>query len=166
MTLSKKTLSVAVAGLASLTWIGVSAASEDDDPVLDDQVEEIVDDTTTTTETEVEAEEADTTEGEPEAADSAAGEHPENHGRYVAEAAHTCAEGPGHGECVRAVAQSDAGRPALSDESTGDEAPEPEAAEVSDDADEDEESEGATAEHGRSASGGTSAGHGEGHAKG
>jgi cytoskeletal protein RodZ len=39
-----------------------------------------------------------------------AGEHPDNHGKYVSQAAHACPPGPGHGACVSAVAHSDAGK--------------------------------------------------------
>ena len=40
-----------------------------------------------------------------------AGEHPENHGKYVSQAAHDCPTGSDHGPCVSAVAKSDAGKP-------------------------------------------------------
>ena len=40
-----------------------------------------------------------------------AGEHPENHGKYVSQAAHDCPTGSEHGPCVSAVAKSDVGKP-------------------------------------------------------
>ena len=59
-------------------------------------------------ETESDATESEGTESE--SADNTAGEHPENHGKYVSEAAQSCPPGPEHGACVSAVAHSDQGK--------------------------------------------------------
>ena len=62
----------------------------------------------------VESTESESTESEADDADAAkaAGtqEHPENHGKYVSQAARDCPPGPEHGPCVSAVARSDAGK--------------------------------------------------------
>jgi hypothetical protein len=59
-----------------------------------------------------ESSESESTESSSEssASDASAGEHPENHGLFVSEAAHNCPEGPEHGPCVAAVAKSDQGK--------------------------------------------------------
>lgn len=49
MIVSKQTLAIAVTGLASLTWIGVSGALEGSEPTLDPEVEVVEPDTTCTT---------------------------------------------------------------------------------------------------------------------
>jgi hypothetical protein len=185
MALSKQTLAVAVVGLASLTWVGVSAATEDDDPVLSDNVE-VVTETTETTQPTATSDTTDTTEApettvatedgtdDLEADDAPPAEHPENHGKHVSEAAHTCPPGPGHGACVREVAQSDVGK---SDdaEATADDAAEVDDADAAegdddtaveaDDADEDEV-EGTATEDGRGEGEGGAGRHGASHGKG
>lgn len=70
-----------------------------DDEVTDDGEEPVVD------------------EDAEEGTEAEVAEHPENHGKYVSEAAReTCPAGPGHGQCVREVAQSDAGKPGAEDD--------------------------------------------------
>jgi cytoskeletal protein RodZ len=56
------------------------------------------------TDSQDETDSTDTTESD------AAGEHPENHGKYVSQAAHECPKGPEHGACVSAVAHSEQGK--------------------------------------------------------
>jgi hypothetical protein len=228
MRLSKQTIALAVTGLASLAWVGVSAAVDAGDPVLSDPVvqeetcapveatdagteatdsatdavettdsatdgavegedegcepegtdgtettdgtEEVTDGTETTDGTEEVTDGTEATEDDTE--DPAVAEHPENHGKYVSEAAReTCEPGPGHGECVRAVAQSDVGKAAPEDDATeGDEtvdAPEGEddGTDAVDEAEQEDEVEG-TADATAPSTHGHAAGHGKGHGRG
>jgi hypothetical protein len=62
-------------------------------------------------------------------------EHPDNHGAAVSQAAHDCPAGSGHGECVSAVAHSDAGKHVDGDDEGDDsdvEAPETDEQETTD----------------------------------
>ena len=57
-----------------------------------------------------ESESDDSESDNSESDNSTSSEHPDNHGKAVSEAAHSCAKGKGHGKCVAAVAKSDAGK--------------------------------------------------------
>ena len=112
------------AGLAAgLTFGGavIAVAQEgggDADPVDDTTTTTVIEDTTTTTvadttTTTAAVEEPDDESDGDEAGGDADGEaraHPENHGKYVSQAAHDSPPGPGHGKAVSEVARSDAGK--------------------------------------------------------
>ena len=118
---------VLAAGLAGGLVFGgaVLAVAEEgtagDDVPVDDTttttaVDEVVDPTTSTTVPDEEPEAGDAADagdaGDLDAPEDGAREHPENHGRYVSEAAHDGEPGPGHGAAVSGVARSGAGMPA------------------------------------------------------
>jgi hypothetical protein len=172
MKLSKQTIAIAITGLASVTWMGVSAALESDDPVLTDPVVAPADEATDDDAAEDEATEDEVVDQvvEPAADDpaeepaveteDAAVEHPENHGASVSEAAReTCPTGPEHGPCVAEEARSDSGKPGAGVTGTEDDSD----VDASDDA----ELEGSGADDQQVAGGrGSSAGRGNGHGKG
>lgn len=125
----KKPLAAAVLAATFLTTGGAALAltgtSTDPAPVVSDATDSSSFDTTTTTSTDLSstetdsqdststdsADSTDTTEStdSTDASDSSTGEHPDNHGADVSSAAHTCPTGPGHGECVSAVAHDHGG---------------------------------------------------------
>jgi hypothetical protein len=120
-------LPVLVLGAASLAFVGVSAALEDDGPPVTDEPTTLpVDDCTTETTLGEQDEVADGTEAEGDDVEGddetevpdepASGDEPANHGAAVSEVAHTCPPGPEHGPCVREVARSDAGKPGHGDD--------------------------------------------------
>jgi hypothetical protein len=57
-----------------------------------------------------ESDHTESADTESDAPDGSASDHPDNHGKYVSEAAQSCPPGPGHGACVSAVAHSDQGK--------------------------------------------------------
>jgi hypothetical protein len=132
----KHVVGLLVAALVLAFGGGLALALDDppDPTVVEDEIVENEADETEGEETEgeeTEGEESEDDESDDEESDAAdtkvdaeaEGEHPENHGRYVSEAAReTCAEAENHGECVREVARSDAGKP-VHEDGAGEEEP-------------------------------------------
>ena len=120
---------ILVIGAASLTFIGVSAALEGDDPVLEQEEttttttgcadDEVITDDGVTDDCDDQGEDTDGTDGddpddgddgdddgvEPDNTEAPPATHPDNHGAAVSQAAHECPAGPEHGACVREVAR-------------------------------------------------------------
>jgi hypothetical protein len=138
MRIPRTLIPVLALGAASLAFIGVSAALEDEgSPPPDDSTTIPAPDCTTTDteldglepcestdstdvvddegvvddEVEVDAD-ADADEVEGDGTETDGDEGWANHGAAVSDAAHNCPPGPEHGACVSEVARSDAGKPA------------------------------------------------------
>jgi hypothetical protein len=99
---------------ASLTFSGAALAFADEVMPADPTVEEEVVDTTTTTALEATTTTAvapttTTTVAAGDEDEGEAGEHPDNHGAAVSQAAHDTPPGPGHGKAVSEVARDNHG---------------------------------------------------------
>ena len=122
MSLSKQSVATLVAA-GVLALGGIAAAGEGgEDPELDEVVCEVPDECESEDGADGEGtdgtEELKSEDDEDELEEAGSGEHPDNHGSAVSAAAHECHDAveagdvENHGECVREVAKSDAGKDA------------------------------------------------------
>ena len=81
-----------------------STESESSEPESSEPESSEPSESTESESSESESSESESSESESESSGPATHEHPDNHGADVSKAAHECPTGPGHGQCVSAVA--------------------------------------------------------------